>query len=276
MAVFLFYGECGIIIYNAKYNLVGADLMIQIYLCEDQEIQLSYFKKMIENYIVNTHRDAKIVSARQNPEHTIQDMREHGEAAALFFIDVQLDGCAMDGFELAVEIKKEMRNCYIVFLTSCNELAYKTFEYELEAAEYIVKQPQDFLAGKMSVKIEKRLDRVFRKIEEAGNTELRPTIRVESGSRMVELPVEEIVMVEAIKSTHLVDIYTVKQKIRIKETLKNIFEKLGEEFIYVNKSCIVQRKKIREINKKNYYAILAGGLQADISHREMRKLLKEQ
>ena len=74
----------------------------------------------------------------------------------------------------------------------------------------------------------------------------------------------------------MVDIYTTSQKIRIKETLKNMLEKLGEEFTYVNKSCIVQKRLIREINKKNYFAIMSGGLQVEISYREMRKLVKEQ
>lgn len=161
-------------------------------------------------------------------------------------------------------------------MTSCNELAYKAFEYELEAVEYIVKEPQDFLAGKMSIRIERRLDRVFRKIEESTSGDIHPTVRVESGSRIIEIPIKDIVVVQAIKSSHLVDIYTTSQKIRIKVTLKNMLEKLGEEFTYVNKSCIVQKRLIREINKKNYFAIMSGGLQVEISYREMRKLVKEQ
>ena len=55
-----------------------------------------------------------------------------------------------------------------------------------------------------------------------------------------------------------------------------MFEKLGEEFIYVNKSCIVQKRKIREIDKKNYYVFMPGGLQVEVSYREMRKLLRNQ
>lgn len=249
--------------------------MIQVYLCEDQQKQLLYFKQIIEKYILDTYKDARIVSARKNPEHTLRDIREYGEAPALFFIDVQLDEYAMDGFELAKEIKKNVKDSYIVFLTSCNELAYKAFEYELEAVEYIIKEPKDFLTGKMSTRIEKRLDRVFQRIEEDRAVDMRPTVRVESGSQMMEIPIEDIVMVQAIKSSHLVDIYTTSQKIRMKETLKNMFEKLGEEFIYVNRSCIVQKRKIREVDKKNYYAIMSGGLQVEISYREMRKLLKE-
>lgn len=250
--------------------------MIQVYLCEDQEKQLLYFKQTIEKYITDTYKDARIVSARKNPEHILLDMRECGENPALFFIDIQLDGYIMNGFELAKKIKKNVKNSYIVFLTSCNELAYKAFEYELEAVEYIVKEPQDFLAGKMSIRIERRLDRVFRKIEESTSGDIHPTVRVESGSRIIEIPIKDIVVVQAIKSSHLVDIYTTSQKIRIKVTLKNMLEKLGEEFTYVNKSCIVQKRLIREINKKNYFAIMSGGLQVEISYREMRKLVKEQ
>ena len=98
-------------------------------------------------------------------------------------------------------------------------------------------------------------------------------IQLESGSRMIEIPIEDIVMVQAIKSTHMIDIYTTSQK--IKETLKKMFEILGGDFIYVNKSCIVQNKKIREIDKNNHYALMPGGLKVEVSYREMRNLLRE-
>ena len=98
-------------------------------------------------------------------------------------------------------------------------------------------------------------------------------IQLESGSRMIEIPIEDIVMVQAIKSTHMIDIYTTSKK--IKETLKKMFEILGGDFIYVNKSCIVQNKKIREIDKKNHYALMPGGLKVEVSYREMRNLLRE-
>lgn len=270
----LIYGS--ITVYISIYNNTGEGFMIQVYLCEDQEKQLLYFKKIIEKYITDTHKDARVVSARKNPEHTLQDAREYGESPALFFVDVQLDGYVMDGFQLAREIKKNVKDSYIVFLTSCNELAYKAFEYELEAVEYIVKQPQDFLADKISARIERRMDRIFQRIDESRSIDTRPVVRVESGSRMMDIPIEDIVMVQAIKSTHQIDIYTTSQKIRIKETLKNMFEKLGEEFIYVNKSCFVQKRKIREIDKKNHYAFMPGGLQVEVSYREMRKLLRDQ
>lgn len=159
--------------------------MIQIYICEDQEKQLLYFKRIIEKYITNTHKDAKVVSARKNPQYTLFDVNKYGESPALLFLDIQL----------------------------------------------------------------------------------------ESGSRMIEIPIEDIVMVQAIKSTHMIDIYTTSQK--IKETLKKMFEILGGDFIYVNKSCIVQNKKIREIDKKNHYALMPGGLKVEVSYREMRNLLRE-
>lgn len=249
--------------------------MIQIYICEDQEKQLLYFKRIIEKYITNTHKDAKVVSARKNPQYTLFDVKKYGESPALFFLDIQLEGYAMDGFQLSKEIKKNMKDSYIVFLTSCEELAYKAFEYELEIVDYIVKQPQDFLADKMSARIERRMNRIFQKIEKSREVDVRPSVKLESGSRMIEIPIEDIVMVQAIKSTHMIDIYTTSQKIKIKETLKKMFEILGGDFIYVNKSCIVQNKKIREIDKKNHYALMPGGLKVEVSYREMRNLLRE-
>lgn len=58
--------------------------------------------------------------------------------------------------------------------------------------------------------------------------------------------------------------------------MKEIFEKINsEKFIFVNKSCIVQRNMILEIDKKNRRLNLYGGYQVEVSVREMKKIGKE-
>lgn len=118
--------------------------MIAVYLCEDEENQLLRFKKIIEQYILREHIDAKIVSAKTNPGQTLEDVKERGDARAVFFIDVELRGYSMNGFELAGKLKGLREEYYFVYLTSHEELAYKVFEYELGVLDYIVKSPRIF------------------------------------------------------------------------------------------------------------------------------------
>lgn len=244
--------------------------MIDIYLCEDEEIQLSYFQKVIEEYLTEEHIDARVVSARRSPEQTLADIQENGSKRALFLIDIQLRGCSMDGFGLARELKKLNREYYLVYLTSHEELAYKVFEYELGVLDYIVKSPRNFLSNKISDHMRSRFNTIFEKIEKRERQEEKETIVIECGSRYVEVIVEDIIFIQAIKGRHQIEIHTPYQTMNVRQSLKDIYEMLDDNFLYVNKSCIVQKSMIREIDKKERIVILKGNYRVEISYRVMK------
>ena len=78
--------------------------MLYIYICEDEEVQLNYIRDMIMEYIAERGVDARIAAARQDPEEIMEELHAHYQPA-VFFIDVQLDRCNMDGFDLARRLK---------------------------------------------------------------------------------------------------------------------------------------------------------------------------
>lgn len=246
--------------------------MLQIYLCEDEENQLLHLKKMIEQYIIKKNIDAKIVSTRMNPQQTLEDARENAGKPALFFIDVELKGYSMNGFELVRTLKKQKKDYAFVFLTSHEELAYKVFEYELGVMDYIVKSPGYFLADEMSDALAARLDRIFGEMEEISVRKKQETILLECGSRIVPVAVQDIRFIQAVKGKHMAEVWTVHSMISIRLSLKNIYEMLNEDFIYINKSCIVQKSMIQEIDRKNRTMVVAGGHQLEIAYREMKNV----
>ncbi len=248
--------------------------MINIYLCEDEISQLSYFTKIIQNYIKKEHLEAKIVTARTTPEEILKDMKNNGDNPALFFIDIQLDRCSLDGFELARQLKENVKECYLVFLTSQEGLAYRAFEYELDILEYIVKRPQDFLTDKMSSRMEGRINTIFNKIQKM-QKEKKSMLVLECGSRLVELETKDILFVQAVKEEHRIEVYSAHQVFQVKQSLKSMGEILGNDFIYVNKSCIVQKAKIKEIDKKNRFMLIEENYKVEISYRKMKSILME-
>lgn len=140
---------------------------------------------------------------------------------------------------------------------------------------YIIKCPEYFLQNGIHARLKERLDRIFAKLERMPMAESydRKEIIVDSGSRQIHLDLENILYVQAVKQTHQLEIVAKEQKITARATLKEMYGRLGDGFIYINRSCIAARNKIMEIDKKNRILILEGGYHLEISYREMKNLL---
>ena len=242
--------------------------MIDIYLCEDQAEQLRCLEKWITRYIEQNGPEARVVSARTRPEETLEDL-SHG-STQLFFIDIQLGEAGMDGFALAEEVKRRNGDAYIVYLTSKSEWAYRTFEYSFDVLDYIVKEPSEFLHEEPGDRLKERLGRIFSRISQKEQEE--NGILIECGSRKVRVKKEDIISIEAIKGRHQLEIITEKEMLTSQMSLKAIEEMLDDSFSYVSRSCLISRKKIREMDRKNRFIVMTNGKKIEISYRKLKEV----
>ena len=242
--------------------------MIDIYLCEDQAEQLRCLEKWITRYIEKNGPEARVVSARTRPEETLEDL-SYG-STQLFFIDIQLGEAGMDGFALAEEVKRRNGDAYIVYLTSKSEWAYRAFEYPFDVLDYIVKEPSEFLHEEPGDRLKERLRRIFSRISQKEQEE--NGILIECGSRKVRVKKEDIISIEAIKGRHQLEIITEKEMLTSQMSLKAIEEMLDDSFIYVSRSCLISRKKIREMDRKNRFIVMTNGKKIEISYRKLKEV----
>lgn len=245
--------------------------MIHIYLCEDDAEQLQFLANVMKHYVEQNSLDADVFSVRENPRETLLDIENNGDNPALFLLDVELKGYSMDGFSLCREIKKRKGDFFFVFLTSKNELAYKAFEYELDILDYIIKEREYFLERLIHTKLRTRLDRVFEKIEQKQNVQV-DVVWVECGSRKVELNVESLICVRAVKGTHQLEVLTGNRRIMVRMTLEQMKNILGDRMIEVSKSCVVMKNKIKEIDRKKRLVILENGISCEIAFRKVSEV----
>ena len=242
--------------------------MIDIYLCEDQAEQLRCLEKWITRYIEKNGTEARVVSARTHPEETLEDLSPG--STQLFFIDIQLGKAEMDGFALAEKVKRQNRDACIVYLTSKSEWAYRTFEYSFDVLDYIVKEPSEFLHEEPGDRLKERLGRIFSRISQKEQEE--NGILIECGSRKVRVKKEDIISIEAIKGRHQLEIITEKEMLTSQMSLKAIEEMLDDSFSYVSRSCLISRKKIREMDRKNRFIVMTNGKKIEISYRKLKEV----
>ena len=246
--------------------------MLHIYICEDEKVQLNRIRDMITEYIADLRIDARIAAARQNPEEIMAELHDNCQPA-VFFIDVQLDGYDMDGFDLAR--RKWLNSEYaVVFLTSSDHLAYKVFEYNLEVLDYVVKEPEYFQQKGINECLRKRLDRIFEKLNSLCDKKNKTSIAFTCGGKVTDVITEDIIYVQSVAGKHQAEVYLDNRVITVRQSMKYIYEQLNEDFIYANKSCIVNKSKMRELDKKERFLHLEGGFRVEVSYRELNGIAK--
>lgn len=243
--------------------------MIKVYLCESNHKQLIHFKEILSKYISVENIEANVVFAKEDPMELLDVAGLKDDNPKLFFIDVQLEGCPIDGFTLVKRL--QYQNHYFVFLALHGGLAYKVFEYELDILDYILKESL-YLQSSNQKALKSRLDKIFEKVNDSIKRDKQKTIKLLYRDCLFEMSINDIICVQAVKETHKVEIYLPESKICVRETLKKIKDLTGENFVYINKSCIVQNNKIKQIDTKNRFIVLENNLKCEVSYREIKNL----
>ena len=73
------------------------------------------------------------------------------------------------------------------------------------------------------------------------------TIIIECGSRRIEVLKENIIYIQALKGRHSVEIVASDRRIITNMSLKSMEKRLGDQYIWINKSCLVSKKENERI-----------------------------
>ena len=223
--------------------------MLPVYICEDdakiRDAQREYLEKqiMIEGY------DMEIVLCSGRPEEIIQAVKE-SPGRGIYFLDVELKGESMDGFELGREIRRLDSRGFLIYVTSFQDLAFETFRYHLEALDYIVKgNPRKMQEGIRHC-LEVITERMCR---EKG--EEREFFSVKIMDIVKHVPVDEIVFFETAGRTHRIELHAVNDRMDFIGSMRKLEEALGSRFLRVHRAYLVNTEQILEL---------------DLKHREIR------
>ena len=121
--------------------------MIDVYICEDDIKQLDTIKKYVQNTIIIEELDMNITLATNDP-HTVLEKLQNAQNPGLFFLDIELRS-DMDGLFLAQKIRKHDPRCFIIFITSHSEMSFMTFQYKVEALDFIIKDTPELINSKI-------------------------------------------------------------------------------------------------------------------------------
>lgn len=199
-------------------------------------------RNIIEDLVKETEF-LHLVKSCENAVEAFNILRD--EEIDLAFLDIEMP--KMNGMELLKSIDS---NTQIIFITSHTEYASESYEYEV--TDFIEKPvtPGRFL------KAVTKAQRLANTSDTVSGGDAKKLF-VKADSRLVQVDTSDVLFVEALGN--YVIIHTVKEKLTVHFTMKDILSKLSSrDFIRVHRSFIVRLDKIEsiednviEINKKH-------------------------
>lgn len=230
--------------------------MLRIAVCDDDKDAVQIHKGIVEDCL-RQYGSIGEIAAYTSSDNLLYDITEDSFFFDLILLDIEMPGST--GMETAEKIKPFLPNVKIIFITSHIEYAIDAFE--LSIFRYVPKN-----------EIEKRLPSAIRDAVKLIELEEGKTYTIRTNSRLEKIPCREIYYIE--RDGKNAGIITAGGISKVRKSLQQVYEELGtEEFIYIDRSCIVNMIHIMQI--KDGMAVLKNGVSLPISRSHLQKV-KEQ
>ncbi len=218
--------------------------MLNIFVCEDHAAQRRAIVQIIQNTVLIEELDMKLVMDTEDPYSLLEKVRT-SQNTSIYFLDIDLN-CNMNGMKLAQQIRLFDPRGFIIFITAHSELSYMTFQYRVEAMDFVLKDNP----AEMKVKIRECLLNAMERYTLQTN-KLHKVFTIETGGRKISVDYEDIFFFETSSNIHKVILHAKDRQIEFAGTIKELAGTLGGNFVRCHRSFLVNKNNIKEIDSKN-------------------------
>lgn len=237
--------------------------MIDIYLCDDDAASRYQIQTALERKILIEDYDMCVRCNAATPEQLLNGLK--AGRRNIYFLDVDLRDRQWDGFLLGRELRRRDPHGTLVYITNYGNLAYRTFQYHLEAFDYIVKEPEQ---------LEESVSRCLEEIQSRQIAERKDPLQIYTvrlGGTLRHIPLAEILFFETGSKPHHVLLHTVKGRFDFLGSLNEIEAELGGKFLRTHRAYLVAIDKIEEIDLK-HNKLRVGGMECLVSRAVKARL----
>ena len=247
--------------------------MLKIILCDDDKFILQLGAEKINEIIKTNDFDAKIVSIASGSDELLSYIKNN-PSQYLVFLDLDFGIGKLNGIDVAKSLRRSDSDCKIVFTTNHHELAMDVLKSGVEPFGFLEKSSD---ISKLAEGYRKYIAMLLNwtKAEEqdsAGVIVLNLSI-----DEKISFPLDDIVFVEAEKNvSHGITYHTINGSVlTIISTLDAELDRLGDSFIKVHRSYLVNKKHI--LKMKDGFLKLSNQQEVPCSFRmrnEVKKWIK--
>ena len=216
--------------------------MIKIYLCDDEDAVRHQIQTALEWKIFAEDYDMKVACSAAAARELL-DAAESG-GRGIYFLDVELKDGDWDGFRLGMELRRRDPHGTLVYITSYRDLAWRTFQYHLEAFDYIVKEPERI--GPAAARcLEEIHDRLLAERQDPAEM-----FTLRTGGMVRHIPLSDILLFETASTPHHVLLHTAKSRMDFLGSLNELETQLGDRFVRIHRAYLVAADRIETVDLK--------------------------
>ena len=239
--------------------------MLNIFVCEDNPAQRQTIVQIIQNTVLIEELDMRLVLAAGDP-YVLLDKVKTIQNTGIYFLDIDL-GCSMNGLKLAQQIRLFDPRGFIIFITAHSELSYMTFQYRVEAMDFVLKDTP----AEAKVKIRECLLNAMERYTLQTN-KTNKVYTIETGGRKISVDYDNIFFFETSGNIHKIILHAKDRQIEFSGTMKELADTLDGNFVRCHRSFLVNKNNIKEIDTKNRVIYCTNGETCLMSTRMMRGL----
>lgn len=215
--------------------------MLKVYVCEDNLLEQRRIADIITKAICIEEHDMALSLATDNPHKLLASLKKL-PSPGIYFLDVDLKS-DINGIELAAQIRRLDPRGFIIFITTHEEMCPLTFQYKVEAMDYIAKNDFSHLAERIKECL-KKADELYT----AETNTVHKLFRFKIGSQIVTLPMNSVVYFEASQAPHRVIAHTLNGTAEFYGTIRELMEQADEHFLLSHRRSLVNTEHIASVD----------------------------
>lgn len=240
--------------------------MIHILICEDNFEHRQTIEQIINSYIMIEELDMKIALSTQSPNILLDHLKEHSYTGCLYFLDVDLKN-ELDGIRLGSKIRIIDPTSKIVIVTSHSELMPLTFQYKVEAMDYVIKGDIE----SMKNRIQKCIRQAIKLMQSESRARVNDRMAIKIGTQQRFFQLHEIICIKTIGIAHKLELTTFTGKITFYGKL-SYFEEFSEKMVRIHHGYVINTDNIDSINLQNREILMTNGEMCYLSVRGIKKI----
>lgn len=249
--------------------------MMDILICEDNPQEAEKYREIAGKCLVDLRTDGQSINGKMgavcySAEELLSFIQTNPVKQGLYFLDICLGG-KMNGLQLAVKIRQQDPLGSIVFLTSKSEMSYLTFQYQVEALDFIIKDQMEEIPGR----IRRCISKAAVKYRASEKIEGREPVIIRAGGTQYYLEPREILYIQTSRtSSHKVEMTTKSGVESFYGTLKEFAAALSgyPEFFQCHQSVLVNRDYIVKVERTEKLIEMKDGVKVPVSVRFLKKM----